>query len=85
MCVFLIYIYLVMLSIFLMFSFFLPLLIRVTLMTEINFLNVHKKLRSKRLAPVMIREITRRSHLHGIFQAVYTAGAILPKPVSTCQ
>ncbi|KAI9309559.1 glycylpeptide N-tetradecanoyltransferase 2-like protein [Cunninghamella echinulata] len=58
---------------------------KVTLMTEINFLNVHKKLRSKRLAPVMIREITRRSHLQGIFQAVYTAGAILPKPVSTCQ
>ncbi|ORZ15800.1 acyl-CoA N-acyltransferase [Absidia repens] len=56
-----------------------------TLMTEINFLNVHKKLRSKRLAPVMIREITRRSHIHGIFQAVYTAGAVLPKPVSTCQ
>ncbi|SAM06982.1 hypothetical protein [Absidia glauca] len=58
---------------------------RSTLMTEINFLNVHKKLRSKRLAPVMIREITRRSHIHGIFQAVYTAGAVLPKPVSTCQ
>ncbi|CAO3608419.1 unnamed protein product [Cunninghamella blakesleeana] len=58
---------------------------KVTLMTEINFLNVHKKLRSKRLAPVMIREITRRSHIHGIFQAVYTAGAILPKPISTCQ
>ncbi|ORZ26003.1 glycylpeptide N-tetradecanoyltransferase 2-like protein [Absidia repens] len=56
-----------------------------TLMTEINFLNVHKKLRSKRLTPVMIREITRRSHLHGIFQAVYTAGAVLPKSVSTCQ
>ncbi|ORX62820.1 N-myristoyl transferase [Hesseltinella vesiculosa] len=58
---------------------------KVTLMTEINFLNVHKRLRSKRLAPVMIREITRRSHLQGIFQAVYTAGAVLPKPVSTCQ
>ncbi|KAI8096679.1 acyl-CoA N-acyltransferase [Halteromyces radiatus] len=56
-----------------------------TLMTDINFLNVHKKLRSKRLAPVMIREITRRSHINGIFQAVYTAGAILPKPISTCQ
>ncbi|KAI8074080.1 type-i n-myristoyltransferase [Gongronella butleri] len=58
---------------------------KVTLMTEINFLNVHKKLRSKRLAPVMIKEITRRSHLQGIFQAVYTAGTVLPKPVSTCQ
>ncbi|KAI8988140.1 acyl-CoA N-acyltransferase [Mycotypha africana] len=54
-------------------------------MTEINFLCVHKKLRSKRLAPVLIKEITRRSHIEGIFQAVYTAGVVLPKPVSTCR
>lgn len=53
-------------------------------MVEINFLCVHKKLRSKRVAPVLIREITRRVHLHGLFQAVYTAGIVLPKPVSTC-
>ncbi|XP_057651343.1 glycylpeptide N-tetradecanoyltransferase [Diorhabda carinulata] len=53
-------------------------------MVEINFLCVHKKLRSKRVAPVLIREITRRVHLNGIFQAVYTAGIVLPKPVSTC-
>lgn len=50
---------------------------------EINFLCVHKKLRSKRVAPVLIREITRRVNLTGIFQAVYTAGVVLPKPVST--
>ncbi|CAO0797364.1 unnamed protein product [Mucor circinelloides] len=54
-------------------------------LTEINFLCVHKKLRSKRLAPVLIKEITRRSHLEGVFQATYTAGAVLPKPVSTCR
>ncbi|KAG5887318.1 hypothetical protein JTB14_006462 [Gonioctena quinquepunctata] len=53
-------------------------------MVEINFLCVHKKLRSKRVAPVLIREITRRVHLNGLFQAVYTAGIVLPKPVSTC-
>lgn len=53
-------------------------------MVEINFLCVHKKLRSKRVAPVLIREITRRVNLTGIFQAVYTAGIVLPKPVSTC-
>lgn len=52
---------------------------------EINFLCVHKKLRSKRVAPVLIREITRRVNLTGIFQAVYTAGVVLPKPVSTCR
>uniref|UniRef100_A0A2K6UZQ5 Glycylpeptide N-tetradecanoyltransferase n=1 Tax=Saimiri boliviensis boliviensis TaxID=39432 RepID=A0A2K6UZQ5_SAIBB len=41
------------------------------------------KLRSKRVSPVLIREITRWVHLEGIFQAVYTAGVVLPKPVGT--
>lgn len=54
-------------------------------MVEINFLCVHKKLRSKRVAPVLIREITRRVNLEGIFQAVYTAGVVLPKPVGSCR
>jgi len=54
-------------------------------MVEINFLCVHKKLRSKRLAPVLIKEITRRVNLAGIFQAVYTAGVVLPVPVSSCR
>jgi len=52
---------------------------------EINFLCVHKKLRSKRLAPVLIKEITRRVNLTGVFQAVYTAGTVLPVPVSSAQ
>ncbi|WFD28895.1 glycylpeptide N-tetradecanoyltransferase [Malassezia nana] len=50
--------------------------------TEINFLCVHKKLRSKRLAPVLIQEVTRRCNLSGIFQAIYTAGQVLPTPIS---
>ncbi|KAK0074225.1 hypothetical protein PV325_009175 [Microctonus aethiopoides] len=54
-------------------------------MVEINFLCVHKKLRSKRVAPVLIREITRRVNLQNIFQAVYTAGVVLPKPIATCR
>ena len=54
-------------------------------MVEINFLCVHKKLRSKRVAPVLIREITRRVNLRGIFQAVYTAGVVLPKPIAKCR
>lgn len=58
---------------------------KVEKIVEINFLCVHKKLRSKRLAPVLIKEITRRVHLTGIFQAVYTAGVVLPKPVATCR
>ena len=35
-------------------------------MVEINFLCVHKKLRAKRLAPVLIKEITRRVNLTGV-------------------
>jgi len=54
-------------------------------MVEINFLCVHKKLRSKRVAPVLIREVTRRVNCRGIFQAVYTAGVVLPKPVASCR
>jgi glycylpeptide N-tetradecanoyltransferase len=56
-----------------------------TMMAEINFLCVHKQLRSKRLAPVLIKEITRRVNLENMWQAVYTAGVELPKPVSTAQ
>jgi glycylpeptide N-tetradecanoyltransferase len=37
------------------------------------------------LAPVLIKEITRRSNVNGIFQAVYTAGISLPTPVASCQ
>ncbi|XP_055376250.1 glycylpeptide N-tetradecanoyltransferase [Condylostylus longicornis] len=58
---------------------------KVLKIVEINFLCVHKKLRSKRVAPVLIREITRRVNLTGIFQAAYTAGVVLPKPISTCR
>ena len=39
-------------------------------MAEINFLCVLKKLRSHRLAPVLIKEITRRVHEKNIWQAV---------------
>ncbi len=54
-------------------------------MAEINFLCIHKKLRSKRLAPVLIKEITRRVNHINVFQAVYTAGLVIPVPVSTCR
>ncbi|TFY64686.1 hypothetical protein EVJ58_g2460 [Rhodofomes roseus] len=53
--------------------------------SEVNFLCVHKKLRSKRLAPVLIKEITRQCHLKGVFQALYTAGLLLPTPIATCR
>jgi glycylpeptide N-tetradecanoyltransferase len=53
--------------------------------TEINFLTVHRKLRGKRLAPVLIKEVTRRCYLNDIYQALYTAGTLLPTPISTCR
>jgi len=34
---------------------------------------------------VLIKEVTRQCHLKGIFQAIYTAGVLLPTPVSTCR
>lgn len=66
-----------------------PVRLRVRLNTfvasEVNFICVHKKLRNKRLAPTLIREITRRSNLCEIWQGVYTAGVVLPRPISTCR
>ena len=53
--------------------------------SEVNFLCIHKKLRSKRLTPVLIKEITRRCHLEGVYQGVHTGGVILPTPVSSCR
>lgn len=53
--------------------------------SEINFLIIHRKLREKRLAPLLIKEITRRCYQVGIYQALYTAGILLPTPVSTCR
>lgn len=55
------------------------------MMAEINFLCVHRYLRSKRLAPVLIKEITRRINLSNIWQAVYTAGVKLKNPIITSQ
>ncbi|VDP94953.1 unnamed protein product [Echinostoma caproni] len=37
------------------------------------------------MAPVLIREVTRRVHRRGLFQALYTSGALLPKPVVICR
>jgi glycylpeptide N-tetradecanoyltransferase len=52
------------------------------MMAEINFLCVHKSLRTKKLSPVLIKEVTRRVHLDNIWQAIYTAGVMIPTPIS---
>ena len=66
-----------------------PLVLRIKAKTmrasEVNFLCVHKKLRSKRLTPILIKEVTRLCNLDGIWQGVYTVGKILPTPISTCR
>lgn len=49
---------------------------------EIDFLCIHEKLRTKRLAPVLIKEVTRRVNLKGIWQAIYTAGRYIPTPIA---
>ena len=51
-------------------------------MIEINLLCVNKKLRSKRLAVVMIKEVSRRVIFRGVWHAVYTAVAELPNTLS---
>ncbi len=51
-------------------------------MAEINFLCVHAKLRTKRMAPVLIKEVTRRINVKGVWQAIYTAGKYIPTPIS---
>lgn len=53
--------------------------------SEINFLAIHRRLRGKRLAPVLIKEVTRRCYMNDIYQALYTAGTVLPTPISTCR
>ncbi|KPA84484.1 N-myristoyltransferase (NMT) [Leptomonas pyrrhocoris] len=50
---------------------------------EINFLCIHKQLREKRLAPILIQEVTRRVNRTGVWQAVYTAGVALPTPYTS--
>ncbi|XP_042364555.1 glycylpeptide N-tetradecanoyltransferase 1-like isoform X2 [Plectropomus leopardus] len=52
-------------------------------MVRVTFLCVHKKLRLKRMTPVLIRELTRRVNQRGLYQAVYTAGVVLPTPLSS--
>ena len=50
---------------------------------EVNFLAVHKKLRSKRLAQVVIAEMMRRKRKLGFMQAFYTSGHTMPTPFTT--
>ncbi len=52
-------------------------------MAQVNYMCVSKKLRSKRLAPLLIKELTRIINISGVYQAIYTAGVVVPRPIST--
>ncbi|KAK2884765.1 glycylpeptide N-tetradecanoyltransferase 1-like [Channa argus] len=54
-------------------------------MVQVKFLCVHKKLRLKRMTPVLIRELTRRVNQQGLCHAIYTAEIVLPTPLSSCR
>ena len=49
-------------------------------LAEIDFLCVKKEFRNKRLAPLLIKEVSRRIHMRNKWWAVYTSGTMLPKP-----
>jgi glycylpeptide N-tetradecanoyltransferase len=50
---------------------------------EINFLCVHKELRGKRLVPLLIEEITRRSQLEGKTISTFSSKSYLFEPYAT--
>jgi glycylpeptide N-tetradecanoyltransferase len=52
-------------------------------MVEGNFLCIHKKLREKRLAQIMLQEQMRRQRAMGYPQACYTSGHAQPTPACT--
>jgi len=51
-------------------------------LVEINYLCIHKKLRNKRLAPILIQEVARRVPIIKIYTAIYTFGQDRMKYVS---
>ena len=46
----------------------------------INFLVVHKKLRDRKLAPILIEEIKRRIAHTNVYTAIYTSGTVSHPP-----
>jgi glycylpeptide N-tetradecanoyltransferase len=51
-------------------------------MTQIDYLCVHSSYRTERFAPILITEIKRRANRRGIWQAIYTAVAKIPTPIT---
>jgi len=51
---------------------------------QINFLCVHPKMRNKNFAPLLIKEVTRRTNLKDIWTAIYTGDKNLPNELVRC-
>jgi glycylpeptide N-tetradecanoyltransferase len=54
------------------------------IMLEGNFFAIHKKLRNKRLAPIMSQEMFRRQRKNGINQTYMTSAGTFPTPFTSC-
>lgn len=52
---------------------------------EVSFLCIHTKFRCRRLAPALIKELSRRCSRDGVYQALYATETFLPTPISTGQ
>ena len=52
-------------------------------MAFVNLMCVHKKLRDKRLSPLLIKELARICNLQGYFQAFATSGRFTPTPIAS--
>ena len=50
---------------------------------DVNFLCVHPKLRNKKMASLLIKELIRRVQLKGCFQGVFMTDRYIPKPIAT--
>lgn len=49
----------------------------------VNFLCVNKDFRNKKIAPILIREITRRFYCNGVFSGIFTSGTDLKFNICT--
>jgi glycylpeptide N-tetradecanoyltransferase len=50
---------------------------------HVNLMCVHPSYRTKRLSPVLIKEITRRANLKGCFQGIFCTERYVPRPFSS--
>ena len=52
-------------------------------MAEVAFMAIHKNLRKKKLAQVLMKEMQRRMRLNGLNQAIYSGPEANPTPFTS--